>query len=388
MWRTGLPDRKSVLLAALHRAAIACIAVLCIGHARAQEWQVLDLGQHVTAVALNNLGQVAGNTVTPDGIAQAFVTGPDAAGMRLLSTSRFASSQAAGINDAGQVVGLITDLREPRLPFITGPNGSGLRVLPTPGGTEVHLTDINNAGQVAGYWISASSHQLRGFITGPNGGPIVELGTLGGGTFAHALNDSGQVTGFSYDSNADQRVFLTGPGGVGMTDLGSLGGPHSMGFDVNDAGQVVGRSYLPGYLGSHAFLTGPDGLGMKDLGAPGLPGSSISFSEAYAVNNAAQVVGYDYYGGSVRAFVTGPEGSDKVDLNTLVDLPEGDWLEVASDINDRGQVIAWSHLQRSYLLTPVPEPSSALFMLTGLLLLGRLRGACRRQDQRPAQAGA
>ena len=97
------------------------------------------------------------------------------------------------------------------------------------------------------------------FISGPNGGAIVELGTLGGtSSFANAINDSGQVTGLTYDSTSNQRVFLTGSNGAGMTDLGSLGGPHSMGFGVNDAGQVVGRSYLANYAGTHAFLTGPE----------------------------------------------------------------------------------------------------------------------------------
>lgn len=379
--KQGLGDKKSALLAAVRSVAISCIAVLWIGQARAQEWQILDLGtlggEHAYASALNNLGQVVGASYTPDGVRHAFLTGPNGAGMRQLSISRFDASSAAGINDFGQVVGVIKQ-RNPWQPFITGPNGSGLRLLPTLGGTWGEVTGINNAGQVVGYWESPSSSSIRGFITGPNGGAIVELGTLGGtSSFAHAINNSGQVTGFTYDSSFNQRVFLTGPNGAGMTDLGSLGGPHSMGFGVNDAGQVVGRSYLANYGGTHAFLTGPEGRGMKDLGAPPLPGSFGSYSEGYAVNHAGQVVGYDYYGdipeGAVRAFVTGPNGSDKVDLNTLVDLPGSDWLGIARDINDRGQVIAVSNLGRSYLLTPVPEPSSLFFMLAGLLVLSRLR---------------
>jgi probable HAF family extracellular repeat protein len=38
-----------------------------------------------------------------------------------------------------------------------------------------------------------------------------------------------------------------------MTDLGTLYGYHSVGMAINDAGQVTGYSFVP-YVGEHAFL--------------------------------------------------------------------------------------------------------------------------------------
>ena len=55
-----------------------------------------------------------------------------------------------------------------------------------------------------------------------------------------------------------EHAFITGPNGLGMRDLGTLPGhDQSHAYAINDAGQVTGFSY------SRAFITGPDGMGMR-----------------------------------------------------------------------------------------------------------------------------
>ena len=69
-----------------------------------------------------------------------------------------------------------------------------------------------------------------------------DLGTLGGGLTARlaGINDAGQVVGSLTRLEATHHAFITGPDGMGMRDLGTLGGDYSFAHGINDAGQVVG----------------------------------------------------------------------------------------------------------------------------------------------------
>ena len=93
-------------------------------------------------------------------------------------------------------------------------------------------------------------------------------------------------------------------------------------------------------------------------------------SNALGINDAEQVAGYSptYFlpagGNSNHAFITGPDGEGMMDLNSLVDLPQGVILSQAIDINNRGQVIA------NAIATTIPEPESYALMLAGLGLVG------------------
>jgi probable HAF family extracellular repeat protein len=142
-----------------------------------------------------------------------------------------------------------------------------------------------------------------------------------------------------------------------MTDLGTLDGNFSRANAINDAGQVVGWS-TTARGDFHAFITDPNGVGMIDLGTLG-----GNFSQASNINDVGQVVGVSSIGGD-HAFITGPNGVGMTDLNSLVEIPARIVLKSAIDINNAGQVLVYAAL--------IPEPQSYALMLAGLILIGSM----------------
>ena len=111
------------------------------------------------------------------------------------------------------------------------------------------------------------------------GASVTVLPTLGGATtMAAALNDAGQVVGWSNTSAGRTHAFLWTPDG-GMLDLGTLGGFHSFAVGINNAGHVAGYSEVQGSLAQHAFLWTPE-QGMQDLGV--LAGGTASSARAFS----------------------------------------------------------------------------------------------------------
>jgi probable HAF family extracellular repeat protein len=203
-----------------------------------------------------------------------------------------------------------------------------------PDGIESYAHDINDLGQVVGASMNPREDS-RAFLY--SDGQMHDLGTLGGASSnAWGINDSGQVVGSSTFSTATRiyHAFLYSDGQ--MQDLGTLGGPYSYAHDVNDSGQVVGPSHTSTGL-YHAFVYS-DGQ-MKDLGTLG--GSE---SHAWGINDLGQVVGQSGFStstGAHHAFLYS-DGQMK-DLGTL-----GGSESHARGINDLGQVVGGSRTPTDY----------------------------------------
>jgi probable HAF family extracellular repeat protein len=332
-------------------------------------------GDYSIAYDINDAGQVVGFFRAMDGGFHGFITGPAGMGMRDLGTLGGSYTIAAGINNAGRVVGE-TYVGSGSRAFITGPAGRGMRDLGTPAGATMSgAEDINDAGQVVGWSRTNPASFNRAFITGPDGTGMRDLGTLRGNiSSAEGINNTGQVVGV-FGTEDNLHAFITGPNGVGMRDLHRSSWIQSFANEINDAGQVVGYyttsaddPFDPNAYTSHAFITGPDGTGMRGLGE--LAGGS---SFARAINDGGQVAGGSHATeGGYHAVITGANGMGTMDLNSLVDLPEGVILTDAVDINNNGQVIATGI---------VPEPEAYALMLAGLVLVGFI--ARRKKGKNP-----
>jgi probable HAF family extracellular repeat protein len=192
------------------------------------------------------------------------------------------ASNTIAINNHGQVVGAATNATLD--PFANTPQAACLMLStnnPCSGSTFVFNSIF-----------SPTTTETRAFIW--QDGFMRDLGTLGGPDSApEANNDRGEVTGWSYTSFAANPStgtptvdpFFWSPEDGKMTDLGSLGGTFGAPFWLNNRGQVVGASNLPGDKTFHPFLWERGKL--NDLGTlGGYTGA------AFMLNDAGETVGY------------------------------------------------------------------------------------------------
>jgi len=222
-----------------------------------------------------------------------------------------------------------------------------MTALPTLGGNNSGALGVNNLSQVVGGAETANQDpncvppqvlDIQAVVWGPNPAQIEVLPVFPGDSIALALaiNDQGQAVGSSGPcqgptSGLALRHAVRWQHGT-VTDLGSLGGVmFNAGNAINNAGQVVGQSDLPGDTATHAFFW-QNGV-MTDLGT--LPGDSNSM--AFDINDKGQVVGISCdVNFNCRAFLW--QNGAMTDLNTLIPPNSPLFLTFGSGINDRGEI--------------------------------------------------
>jgi probable HAF family extracellular repeat protein len=375
---TLMTKYRSVYRTILLLGLMACAASANAAVPIPSRYRVTDLGilesPNPEVLGINASGHVTG-TFRPAGsiTLHAFIF--DGAMHDLGTLPGASTSYGFGINDTGQVTG-------ESFPHAFLYDGT-MHDLGTLGGHHSYGQGINASGQVTGVSHTTVSFEQRAFLwtpTTPNGtiGTMLDLGTFPGGSQSdgRAINDHGHVTGWAMtdyvapDFVRQQHAFLYDGA---MHDLGTLGGTESYGHDINNSGQVAGVSHhTPGSFESHAFLwtpTTPNAASgaMHDLGTLG--GES---SIAYGINDNGQVTGRsDTANAAQHAFLyTG--GIGMVDLNSLIN-PQSGWdLVQGLAINDAAQIAGWGLLNgegHSFLLTPVPEPTSLALLALGLPII-------------------
>ena len=353
-------------------AILGMVAFLCVPVPAAlalEGYTYTDLGTSFYAYAINDVGQVAGNSSISVDKHMVLYSG----GLLQDLGDPTAGASVRGISNAGQVVGTCQGPDGFQHGFLY--SGGQMQLLPSiAGGRQTYAYAINEGGQIAGssevYYERTLSifHACVYDIAG-----IVDLGNLRGTTYdrsyAYAINDLGQVVGSSEGSFSGSHAVLFSDGQV--QDLGTVpGDAWSCARGINNAGQIVGWSATSNWK-YHACLY--SGGQMQYLGT--LPGCTQSY--ACGVNNIGQIVGWaqNDTSGTAHAFLyTGGQMLDLgVDLmNTIT--------SGAIAINDAGQIaghgLDGSGQEHGFLLTPTPEPATlSMLALGGLALLRRRRCA-------------
>jgi len=217
--------------------------------------------------------------------------------------------------------------------------------LGTLGGPDTLPEAMNDSGQIVGWsYTSSTPNATNGYVCPPNvpsqnpffwdKGEIVDIGTLGGTCgIAIFINNRGQVVGTSnLAGNQTHRAFLWEHGT--MKDLGTLGGPNAEADWISDSGIVVGRADVSMKNTNHHAFFWKNGV-MTDLGVL----HPWPCSTALSVNSKGQVIGDTGIcgvGGGPNFY--SQDGRLMVDINSLV-LPGSD-LQIVDlfSINERGEI--------------------------------------------------
>ena len=307
-------------------------------------------------------------------------------------------SSAKRINNAGEVLGFSAS-------FNGLPNGviSSFLWNHTSGMVDIQvkdqldtLGDVNNNGQIAGT-------AYRGY--GPTtavlreaNGELIQLDPItegAYGTYAYALNNNGWIVGTSgnyaviWQGNTVAQMIGGAPSSYSyamdvnnngsiawvesLYDDGQWVGTHSYVWNqgnstvlkvlnasdncqaasINDSGTIVGNS------GDHAVVWGSDGNIILDLG----------IGYAYGINRNGQIVGTS----ENRAVLWNSNGSIAADLGALAGMSNP---SIAYSINDSGQIVGeagydeYQNVEAVLWQPIVPEPSSILTLVGGLLSIG------------------
>lgn len=239
-------------------------------------------------------------------------------------------SFAYGINDRGQIAGF-ADTSDGRSDSVLYSRGRATDLSPLNSETDpssiitVGPSSINNRGDIASGVMSGGIYVPAVYESATR--RISALGSLGGVTWygfsgvATAINNSGQVVGYSYLDGINRQAFIYQRGT--MTDLGSFGG-YSGALDINDLGVAVGFA-----------SDDVDGVGVAAMWARGaiIPICGNRESTAYGINNLGQAVGEMLTHDAFHAFVFS-RGALR-DLGTL----RTGRNSTAYHINETGQVV-------------------------------------------------
>jgi len=152
-----------------------------------------------------------------------------------------------------------------------------------------YASSNNNGGDVVGYHFDLGTF-FTAFFKSPASGPV-SLTPLSGAVneYAFAINDAGVIVGMSQlgDAGNPSRATRWAHWDAAPTDLGSLGGFNSEAWAINQVGDVVGYSEAASGV-RHAMLWTAQ-TGMVDLNnwPNGCPGAS----EARGINDLGVIVG-------------------------------------------------------------------------------------------------
>lgn len=332
-----------------------------------------DLTRPTMPTGINDFGDISGYESVPGGFQSVKISSNGLITRFGEVDSTFASG-AFAINNSFDAVGTIyAGSPSPtgffsRQAVVFNAAGQTLRLAGLGGSNTVAL-GINTQGDIVGHASTPNDTNYHATLFS-FGLTSLDLGGLGGkNSQANAVSDRREIVGAAEMADGSVHATLFTEVGANI-DLGILaGGTYSTALAVNDIGQAVGQSTSATSRWARATIFSLAGHTPVDLGAPEGYGS-----RATGINNLGQVVGdYSTYTTEHYAFLW--EGGQMFRLDDLLSTTDGYsdvHLVLAAGINELGQIAAYGTVggfYASFLLSPVPELSSATLMSFGLIFV-------------------
>ena len=281
------------------------------------------------ASAINNQGVVAVNGYNSGSGNEAFLWTPGA-GYSPLASINFQAETVSGLNDSGEAVGLLGD--NPPQQSAVSWTGSGIAsVLPTDHGA---AHGINGQGWIVGsYYTANHSSTASAFLASQ--GKIANLGSLGGGdSYATAVNDQGQVVGYSATTQPIPFRAFIWQDGI-MTDLGGPFGHNITALAINNAGNAVGHAVDPNSGQTATLWQSGVAFDLNSL----VNDRQWGLSDATGINDAGEIVGTMVRAsdGVSHAFLLKPSqtpfSTNGTPLFTVSSPPDGSSVTVGQTAN-------------------------------------------------------
>ena len=217
--------------------------------------------QGTIALAINDLGTIAGHYFDSHPITHGFVRAKDGTISKFDApdggTGPYQGTFTWGMNSVGAVTGSVRDSSDVFRGYVRAPDGTFSRFDVSGAGTLQFQgtipSDINLAGLIAGYWIDPSN-VYHGFLRAPDpDGTITSFDVLGAGTgpgqgtaigTVDNLNSAGDISGNSIDANNVYHGYLRlADGNIDVFDVPGAGTGPNQGTQcggINDTGWIVG----------------------------------------------------------------------------------------------------------------------------------------------------
>ncbi len=224
-------------------------------------------GHFSYADGVSSAGDVAGTAFLPNGRARAVLWQAGVA-TNLGTVAPYDESFAHGVNAHGIVVGELDRKQTDVAPFIY--DHGAMRQLPGLGGDFGYASGVNDRGQVVGT-ASDASGRPHAVVWTDDGRRVHDLGIAPGdvASYGSGINGAGTVAGDSDAADQSERPAVFGHGAVAL--LTTAATRYGAAEDVNDAGRVIGTTFLADGQ-QHAAVWGPFRARGRDLGT--LPGGT------------------------------------------------------------------------------------------------------------------